>query len=125
MLNPLKSTLKNSFPAKDGWKLHNRYNWSSKVYDYVLQKEENNSVYRILVEINFGDQVSACEMDKLASLSNRLNSSEIAAMRTVLVVHDKVEIEKIPAGIEIMDISTLFSNGIINVSSGINAKIVA
>jgi hypothetical protein len=64
-------------------------------------------------------------MDKLASLSNRLNSSEIAAMRTVLVVHDKVEIEKIPAGIEIMDISTLFSNGIINVSSGINAKIVA
>jgi hypothetical protein len=125
MLNPLKSTLKNSFPAKDGWKLYNRYNWSSKVYDYVLQKEENNSIYRILVEINFGDQVTACEMDKLASLSSRLNTSDIAAMRTVLVVHDKVEIEKIPAGIEIMDISTLFSNGIMNINSGMNSKMVA
>ncbi|HCK22557.1 MAG TPA: hypothetical protein DHW15_10450, partial [Bacteroidetes bacterium] len=92
---------------------------------YVLQKEENNSIYRTLVEINFGDQVTACEMDKLASLSSRLNTSDIAAMRTVLVVHDKVEIEKIPAGIEIMDISTLFSNGIMNINSGMNSNMVA
>lgn len=125
MLNPLKSTLKNSFPEKDGWKLYNRYNWSTKVYDYVLQKEVNNTTYRILVEINLGDQVDQNDFEKLAALSSRLGSGDVEMLRTVMVVHDKIDMATVPAGIEIMEMSQLIRNGILNFGTGMDAKLVA
>jgi len=125
MLNPLKSTLKNSFPEKEGWKLYNRYNWSSKVYDYVLQKEENNNVYRILVEINFGDQVTCNDFEKLTALSDRLGAGKVQMLRTVMVVHDKINMDEVPEGIEIMEMSQLIRKGILGLGDGFYAKLVA
>lgn len=127
MLNPLKSTLRNSFPEKDGWKLYNRYNWSSKVYDYVLQKEDTHNVYRIVVEINFGDQATESEFEKLAVLSSRLSSGRIQVIRTVMVLQENTSLDfNVPEGIDVIRMSELIQQGIQglqNQSSG--SKLVA
>lgn len=127
MLNPLKSTLRSSFPEKDGWKLYNRYNWSSKVYDYVLQKEEGNNTLRIVVEINFGDQVSLDDFVKLNELANRLESGTIKVVRTVMVVQENTQVEAPKStNVEMISMSELIQNGIMNLQHQLNkSKLVA
>lgn len=127
MLNPLKSTLRSSFPEKDGWKLYNRYNWSSKVYDYVLQKEEGKNTLRIVVEINFGDQVSLNDFVKLNELAKRLESGTIQVVRTVMVVQENTQIEAPETtNVEMISMSELIQNGIMNLQHQLNnSKLVA
>jgi len=127
MLNPLKSTLRTSFPEKDGWKLYNRYNWSSRVHDYVLQKESGDSTLRIVVEINFGDQVLTDDFNKFAALSRRLESGKIKVIRTVMVIQENSRIEGQPfEGLEIMNMAQLIQNGVMGLKQTLsNSKLVA
>jgi hypothetical protein len=127
MLNPLKSTLRNSFPENEGWKLYNRYNWSSKVYDYVLQKEDNHNVFRIVVEINFGDQVTENEFEKLTVLSKRLSSGRIQVIRTVMVLQENTNVDfNLPKGIDVIRMSELIQHGIVGLQNkATGSKLVA
>ncbi len=84
MLNPLKSTLLNLFPAHEGWKLYNRYNWSSKVYNFVMQKDTlNHQVERIVIEVNFENYISHLHFAKLDALAERLRTDNCSSFTEV------------------------------------------
>ena len=39
MLVPIKSSLEHMYCHHDGWKLYNKYNWTNKCFDFLLQQE--------------------------------------------------------------------------------------
>lgn len=124
MLSPLKSTLLNIYPEKEGWKLYNRYNWATKVFDFVLQKEENQQVSRILVEINFESAITKEHFSKLDTLAKRLNGSNCSLVKKIMIVDDRTSIEKVPADVEIVSIGTLINENFLLMDS-IKSRLVA
>jgi hypothetical protein len=124
MLSPLKSTLLNIYPEKEGWKLYNRYNWATKVFDFVLQKEENQQISRILVEINFENTITKEHFTKLDTLAKRLNGSNCSLVKKIMIVDDRTSIEKVPADVEIVSIGTLINENFLLIDS-IKSRLVA
>ncbi|MFN0274525.1 MAG: hypothetical protein ACKVPJ_02170 [Chitinophagales bacterium] len=113
MLSPLKSTLLNLYPERDGWKLYNRYNWATKVFDFVLQKEEGLQTSRILVEINFERVISKEHFNKLDVLAKRLKGGNCVLVRKIMIVDDMSSIASIPEDVDIVPISTLIRTNLL------------
>jgi hypothetical protein len=107
MLSPLKNSLLNIYPEKEGWKLYNRYNWATKVFDFVLQKEEGIKVSRILVEINFESNITKDHFTKLELLACRLKGSNCSLVKKIMIVDDLSSIDTVPADVDIVPISSL------------------
>ena len=113
MLNPFKSTLRNLYPEKEGWKLYNRFNWSTKVFDYVLQKEENNVVYRILVELNLENTITKDHFAKLDNLASRLEAGKSTLTRKIMIIDDAARLEISDRSIEVVLLSNLFDTSLL------------
>lgn len=113
MVSPLKSTLLHLYPEKEGWKLYNRFNWSTRVFDYVLQKEESGIVYRILVELNLEAKVTKDHFVKLDSLANRLEATKGALTRKIMIVDDAANMEYQHSDTEVIYLSSLFNTSLL------------
>lgn len=113
MVSPLKSTLRNLYPEKEGWKLYNRFNWSTRVFDYVLQKEESGIVYRILVELNLETKVTRDHFVKMDSLANRLEATKGALTRKIMIVDDAANLEYHHSDTEVIFLSSLFNSSLL------------
>lgn len=113
MLNPFKSTLRNLYPEKEGWKLYNRFNWSTKVFDYVLQKEESNVVYRILVELNLENTITSDHFAKLDNLATRLEAGKCTLTRKIMIVDDSAQMVQANYGTEVVFLSNLFNTSLL------------
>ncbi len=124
ILNPVKSTLLSFYPEKDGWKLYNRYNWASKVFDYVLQKEDNNQIDRILIEINFENHINNDVFSKLDVLAKRLCTSTSNIIRKIMIIDDLASTDKVPSDIDIIPISKMLKDGLLCLSPA-KSKLVA
>ena len=126
MLSPLKSTLLDIYPVKEGWKLFNRYNWAPKVFDFILEKEEENTTFRILVEFNFENQISTEYIQNLNILADRLNnSSSITILKKMMIVcDDSAFLSDTKSDIEFIQISKLFNSSLLQMN-GIKSKLVA
>ena len=124
LVNPLKSSLLSIYPEKEGWKLYNRYNWATRIFDFVLQKEENGVIERILVEMNFENHISREHFSNLTSLAKRLSSGGCCFIKKVMVVDEMATFDRIPADVEIISLRKLLSSTLLAYEP-INPKLVA
>ncbi|MBC8173114.1 MAG: hypothetical protein H7X71_04335 [Chitinophagales bacterium] len=125
MLNPLKSTLLNIYPEKEGWKLYNRYNWATKVFDFVLQKEEKQLLSRVLVEFNFESLVTRDHFSKLETLARRLNGNNCHLVKKIMIVDDTASVENTPGDVELIPISKLINGNMLHLGGKMQPKLVA
>ena len=114
MLNPFKSTLRSLYPEKDGWKLYNRFNWATKVFDYVLQKEEDKTIYRILVELNLENTITKDHFDKLDNLAVRLDNGKCSLTQKIMIIDDSAKLEHSHSQTEIVLLSNLFNMNLLS-----------
>lgn len=124
ILSPLKSTLLNLYPEREGWKLYNRYNWATKVFDFVLQKEDGMQTSRILVEINFEDKITKEDFNKLDVLAKRLKGSNSVVVRKIMIVNDMSVIATIPSDVDIVPISTIIQTNLLPLQN-LHTRLVA
>lgn len=124
ILSPLKSTLLNLYPEREGWKLYNRYNWATKVFDFVLQKEDGMQTSRILVEINFEDKITKEDFNKLDVLAKRLKGSNSVVVRKIMIVNDMSVIATIPSDVDIVPISTIIQTNLLPLQN-LHSRLVA
>ncbi len=108
MLTPFKTTLRTLYPEKEGWKLYNRFNWSTKVFDYVLQKEDGDITHRILVELNLEGSVTLDHFEKLHTLANRLDNGKCTLSQKIMIVDDSAQMAEGAGDIRVVLLSDLF-----------------
>lgn len=116
MMNPLKISLLNIYPETEGWKLFNRYNWASKVFDFVLQKESNNEISRILVEFNFESNISVEHFTQLSELASKLQNGSSKLINKIMIVDDYATVYKNSDDVEIIPISQFINDNLIRFS---------
>ena len=126
MLSPLKDTLLDIYPVKDGWKLFNRYNWASKVFDFILEKKEGTEIFRVLVEFNFESFITTNHLENLSTLAARLNNGlNTSIVKKIMIVCDGNSIlSNTTAGIEFIPVSQIFSGDLLQLNR-IKPKLVA
>lgn len=124
MINPLKTSLLNIYPEREGWKLFNRYNWASKVFDFVLQKESNNQISRILVEFNFESNISVEHFNQLSDLAIKLQNDNSKIISKIMIVDDFAQICQDSEDIEIIPISSFINENLIHFTLS-HTKLVA
>jgi len=111
LVSQLKQTLLTDYPEKEGWKLYNRYNWTNKHFDVVLQKEaEQGEVFRVIVCINLDNTITKDEYSNVSKLAKRLNHGTSTIMKKILVVDDKALIAKGPSDIEVVQIRKMIKD---------------
>ncbi len=107
ILNPIKSSLESMFCQQDGWKLYNRYNWTNKCYDIILQKELKKGYERVIVSVNLDNQVTRKHYDNLQQLSKRLNAGTNALIKKIMIFDSPVTFETAPADVELISVNDL------------------
>lgn len=108
LVSLLKQTLQSNYPEKEGWKLYNRYNWSSRNFDLIMQKEEHDGeVYRVVVCVNFENSITREEYNIVSKLARRLNHGTSIIMKKMLVVDDLAMVAKGPNDIEVVQIGKI------------------
>ncbi len=108
LVSQLKQTLQVNYPEHEGWKLYNRYNWASRNFDLILQREESDGeVYRVVVCINFENTIAREEFSTVTKLARRLNHGTSIIMKKMLVVDDMAMVAKGPSDIEVVQIGKI------------------
>ncbi len=111
MVSMLKQSLLTDYPEHEGWKLYNRYNWTSKNFDLILQREEvKGDVYRVVVCINLENSITKDEYSTVSKLARRLNHGTGIIMKKILVVDDKALVAKGPSDIEVVQIGKMIKD---------------
>ena len=110
LVSLLKQSLEHNYPESDGWKHYNRYNWSSRNFDLILQREDNDGeIYRIVVCVNFDHSITKEEYTTVSKLARRLNHGTSVIMKKMLVVDDLAMVAKGPSDIEVVQIGKMLS----------------
>ncbi len=109
MLIPIKSSLEHMYCHHDGWKLYNKYNWTNKCFDFLLQKESQTGVERVIVSVNLDNQVTRQHYDNLQKLSKRLHHGGKSPVKKILIFDNPVAFEAAPADVELMSVNELLN----------------
>ncbi|MEZ5013839.1 MAG: hypothetical protein R2794_06065 [Chitinophagales bacterium] len=107
VLVPIKTALQQRFSACDGWKMYNKYNWSNKCYDLILQNDSQERTKRVVVMVNLDKVVSKRHYDSIESLTSRLNQGSANVLKKILIVDNPSSFEAAPEDIELISISDL------------------
>jgi hypothetical protein len=115
LVSMLKMSLQNDYPEHMGWKMYNRYNWTSRNFDMILQKEEGEGeVYRVVVCVNLENSITKDEYRTVSKLARRLNHGTSIIMKKILVVDDKALVAKGPSDIEVVQIRKMINENVLS-----------
>lgn len=107
-LAPIKSSLESLYSRSQGWRLFNRYNWSAKSHDFILQNDElDGKPQRVIVSVHLDTTVTQSDYDNLKSLGKRLSHGAGEILKKILVFSDSAAFSAVPADIEMITIGEL------------------
>ncbi len=85
--NLVKENLASLYPEQEGWKVYNRYNWLSYLYNYVVQREQDGIVERVVVEVNTHTLADSESVRNLEMLADRLADDQSKVIEKILVAN--------------------------------------
>jgi hypothetical protein len=111
------------YPEAEGWKVYNRFNWVSYLHDFVLQREHQGSIERVVVEIITDKKIREEQVAQLRDIAQRLEHDGTRVSKKIMVVADGSDVSGIPGDIEVFFLGDFLKHGLTNQASvGRNGK---
>lgn len=112
LLTTIREYLSDVYCPADGWKIFNRFRWSTAIPEMIIQKEGKTGYERIIVGVGLDKGVCRLSYAEIEKLTSRLQHDTVGQPRRILVVENMSATEGLPADIEVLCLQDLLQHKI-------------
>ncbi len=112
MMEALREYLEELYTPSDGWKIFNRFRWSTAIPEMIIQKESRKGFERVIVAVELSNTINGNSFSEINKLTLRLQHDTIGQPKRILVVDTKEATEGLPEDIEVLNLNDLLQHKI-------------